>query len=369
MKFSVCSYRAVAVVATLCLAASSAFAADTVVEEIVARVNNQVITRADLQKSREQMINEARQGGVPDGDSRIAQNEKNLLRDLIDQQLLQQKGAELGITADTELIKRLDEMRKSMGLSSMEDLEKEANKQGISFEDFKQNMRNNIITQQVIQREVGGKIQINPEDEKKFYDEHQKELEQPEQVRLSEILISPQTQANLAGDAAVAAAEQRANDALAKIKAGKPFEEVAKEVSGGPTATDGGDLGYFKRGALAKELEDKTFAMKAGDVSEVTRTKQGFVILKVTEHQQAGIAPLKQVTPQVDEAIYMQRLQPALRDYLTKLREDSYLEVKAGFVDTGASPNQSQPVVVATNTPATGKAPPKHRKRLGIFPR
>jgi peptidyl-prolyl cis-trans isomerase SurA len=358
--------RVLAVTGLVGVAAGGALAADTVIEEIVARVNNQIITRADLRRSREQMQNEARQQGITDmNDSRVQGHEKNLLRDLIDQQLLLQKGQELGITADTDLVKRLDEMRKGMGLNSMEALETEAKKQGVSFEDFKQNMKNNLITQQVIQREVGGRIHITPEEEKKFYDEHKDELAQPEQVRLSEILITP----GGPSEEALAAARKKAEEAMAQIKSGKSFEDTALLSSTGPSASQGGDLGFFKRGTLAKDLEDRTFAMKAGEISDVIQTKQGFVILKVSEHQQAGVPPLAQVEPQVQEAIYMDRLQPALREYLAKLREDSFVDVKTGYVDSGASPNQTVPVTVATDKVPTGKAPPKHRKRMGLIPR
>ncbi len=121
------------------------------------------------------------------------------MRDLIDQQLLLQKAKDLGITGDTELIKRLDEMRKQMNLETMEDLEKAAEAQGASYEDFKQNLRNQIITQRVIGQEVGQKLAMNKDDEKKFYEEHRSEMERPEQVRLSEILIAPKLPAKPAG--------------------------------------------------------------------------------------------------------------------------------------------------------------------------
>src|SRR6202044_4291817 len=118
--------------------------------------------------------------------------EKDILRDLIDQQLLIEKGKDLSINGDTDLIKRLDQMRKEMKLDSMEDLEKAAASQGISYEDFKQNIRNQIITQKVIGEEVGGHLNITTEEQQKFYDEHKSELEQPESIRLSEILIEPE---------------------------------------------------------------------------------------------------------------------------------------------------------------------------------
>ncbi|MGZ4813778.1 MAG: peptidylprolyl isomerase [Terriglobales bacterium] len=349
--------------------AAVAFAADTVVEEIVARVNNSIITRNDLQKAKEQMITEAREKGE-NADDLVAKHQADMLRDLIDQQLLIQKAADLGITGDTELIKKLDDMRKQMGLNSMEELEKAAEQQGISYEDFKQNLRNNIITQAVIGREVGSHIQFMKEETQKFYDEHKGELERPEQVVLSEILIAP-TKPGKEGEKApdptaeqLAAAEKKAGDVLAELKNGAKFDEVAKKQSDGPTAAQGGQLGAFGRGTLAKELEDKTFALKTGEYTDVIRTKQGFVILKVDQHTPAGVPPLKDVEQNIQEAIYLQKLQPALRAYLTKLREDAYIDIKEGYTDSAASPNETKPVYMAADAPTEGKAAKKKKKFL-----
>ena len=343
--------------------------ADTVVEEIIARVNNQIITRAEYLRSKEQLKQEAQQQDPANADKVVAEKDKDVLRDLIDQQLLLEKGKDLGITADTELIKRLDEMRKEMKLDSMEDLEKAAQGQGISFEDFKQNLKNQIITQQVISKEVGSRMSIGKDELQEFYDAHKSQLEQPEQIRLSELLISTEKKGkDAATDEAqqLAAAQAKADELLAQIRKGAAFDEAAKKNSDGPTAAQGGDLGYFKRGTLAKELEDKTFAMKPGEVSDVIRTKQGFVILKVTEHQQAGVPPLSQIEGRVQDAIYMQKLQPALRAYLQKLREDAYIKIAGGYVDTGASPNQTAPVET-TAKDAGSKELKKKKKKLGVL--
>jgi peptidyl-prolyl cis-trans isomerase SurA len=345
----------------------AAFAADTIVEEIVARVNNQIITSSEFRRSEDELRKEAQQQDPVNADKIIADREKDVLRDLIDQQLLLQKGKDLGITADTELIKKLDQMRKDMNLDSMEELEKAAQGQGISFEEFKQNMRNQIITQQVIGKEVGSRLVIDKDQEQKFYDEHKSELDQPEQVRLSEILVSTEKKSVDTQDDSqlLQAAQTKADGLLDEIKKGAKFEDIARKSSDGPSAAQGGDLGSFKRGTLAKELEDKTFAMKTGDVSDVIRTKQGFIILKVTEHHEAGIPPLSQIEPRIQDAVYMQKLQPALREYLTKLREDAFIERKTGYVDTGASPNETRPVETATKD---DKAKPlKKKKKLGMF--
>jgi peptidyl-prolyl cis-trans isomerase SurA len=294
----------------------------------------------------------------------FAQREKDVLRDLVDQQLLLQKARDKGLSADTELIKRLDEMRKQMNLASMDELEKAAREQGVSFEDFKQNMKNQILTQMVIRNEVQPKIQVTKEEEKKYYDEHQKEFEHPERVRLSEILVSTE-KLEPGNQAGLAAAQQKAQQLLQQVRGRTPFEEVAKKSSDGPTAAQGGDLGFFKRGTLAKELEEKTFTMKPGEITDVVRTKQGFLILKVTDHEQAGVPPLKEVEPQILDTLYYQKLQPALRDYLTKLREEAYIDIRPGYVDTGASPNQTKPVL--TTAPAQGPQSKKRHKKLGIF--
>jgi peptidyl-prolyl cis-trans isomerase SurA len=338
--------------------------ADTVIEEIIARVNNQIITRSEYQHEQQQLKDEAQQQDPARAQEIANQGEKDVLRGLIDRQLLLEKGKDLGITADTELIKRLDEMRKQMKLDSIDDLEKAAAAQGVSFEDFKQNMRTEIITQQVIQREVGGHINVTKEEEQKFYDEHKSELARPEQVKLSEILISTEQ----AGDdqQKIAAAQAKAEDLLKQIKAGANFDEIAKKESQGPSASQGGDLGYFKRGTLAKQLEDLTFGMQKGQVSDPIRTKQGFVILKVTDHQTAGIPPINEIESRVQEAVYMQKLQPALREYLKKLREEAFVDIKTGYVDTGASPNQSKPVVTTAAKEASAKEL-KKRKKIGLF--
>jgi peptidyl-prolyl cis-trans isomerase SurA len=341
--------------------------ADLVVEEIVARVNNQIITRTEFQRSKEQLKQEAQQQEGANGDRPAATREKDVLRDLIDQQLLLEKGKDLGITADTELVKRLDEMRKQMNLDSMDDLEKAAQGQGISFEDFKQNLRNQIITQQVIGKEVGSRLNITKEEERQFYEAHKQDLEQPEQIRLSEILVSTDKKPGAPDDEAqrLATAQAKANDLVDQLRKGSSFEDIAKKNSDGPTASQGGDLGYFKRGTLAKELEDTTFAMKPGDVSDAIRTKQGFVILRVSEHQQAGVPSMADVEPRVQDALYMQKLQPALRSYLQKLREDAFIDIKQGYVDTGASPNQTKPVETATKDLKAKEL--KKKKKLGLF--
>jgi peptidyl-prolyl cis-trans isomerase SurA len=373
----------------LCL---PALAAGQVVEEIITRVNNQIITQSEYERSKDQLRDEIKQQkDVKDPDKVYSDREKDILRDLVDQQLLLDKGKDLGITGDTDLIKQLDQMRKDMKLDSLEDLEKEAVKQGVSWEDFKQTQRNQIITRKVIGEEVSGHLSVTKEEEQKFYDEHKAEMEQPEYIRLSEILVAPKAAAvpapapaatngtpnpnaapatppaePVVDAAALSAAEAKANDLLKQIKDGAAFEDIAKKYSDGPSAADGGNLGTFERGKLAKSIEDETFPLKSGEITGVIHAKQGYIILKVVEHQQAGVPPLKDALPKIQDALYYQKLQPALRAYLTKLREDAYIKYADGYIDTGKSPNQTQPIETAAAKEADAKKLKKHKK-LGFL--
>ena len=156
-------------------------------EDIVARVNDQIITQSDYDRAAEQLDQESKQQAIPPRE--LQQKQADLLRDQIDQQLLLSKGKELGITGETELIKRLDEIRKQNHLDSLEDLEKAAQQQGVSYEDFKANIRNSIITQQVVRDEVGRHISMSPADVQSYFKQHESEFAQPESVTLNEILI------------------------------------------------------------------------------------------------------------------------------------------------------------------------------------
>jgi peptidyl-prolyl cis-trans isomerase SurA len=202
---------------------------------------------------------------------------------------------------------------------------------------------------------------MNPAQEQAYYDAHKQEFAQPEQVRLSEILVPTPADAS---DAVVAQAQEKANGIERQLQNGDKFDALAKQVSGGPTAAQGGDLGVFKRGGLAKLLEDQTFGLKAGQFTAPIRTRQGFVILEVTEHTEAGVPPLKAIEPQIEEAMYTAQMQPALRAYLTKLREEAYIDIKPGFVDSGSSAKQSKPVFTAYSAPVSKKEKKAAKKRF-----
>jgi peptidyl-prolyl cis-trans isomerase SurA len=332
------------------------------VEDIIARVNDQIISRSDYDRAMAEVDQEARQRGATSLQE-IAAAHKDLLRNLIDQQLWLSKGKELGVNGDTELIKRLNEIRKQYHLDTIEDLEKAAKDQGVSFEDFKANIRNGIITQNVMRQEVGSSIRFTPGEAERYYEQHKRDYAQPESVTLSEILISTSA-AGSSDPAKLAAAKAKADDVESRLHAGGDFSQLAKSFSDGPTAAQGGDLGQYQRGALPKALEDKTFPLKAGEITEPILTRQGYVILKVVQHVSGGARPYKEVSAEVEDAFYMSRMEPAIRAYLTKMREDAFIDIKPGYIDTGASPNETKPIYSAYTPPAPKKKAKVERTRF-----
>ena len=340
--------RKSAILPVLVLFAVPAFATD-IVETIVARINSEIITLSELARQREVLRGELQQRlqGMQLS-AEMATKEKDLLRDLIDNSLLLQKGKEEGINVEAESIKQLDQMRKQLNLASMEDLEKAVTAQGMSFEDYKAHMKEQMITRQVVQREVQSHVQIAKEDVAKFYEEHKKEMEHPERVYLREIMVSTDGKS---GDA-LEAAKKKAADLVVRARKPDDFGALASKESEDASAQKGGDMGFWQKGQLDPQLEAKVFAAKTGDVLDPIEVKGGLLILKIEVHQAAGIPTLAEVDGQIQENLYVEKMQPALREYLTKLRDEAYLEVRAPYVDTGAPKTLSSAHLIPLEAPA-----------------
>jgi len=200
------------------------------VEDIIARINDQIITRSDYDRATKELDGEARQHGA--SMQEISAAHKDLLRNLIDQQLWLSKGKELSINGETELVNRLNEIRKQYNLETLEDLEKAAKQQGVSFEDFKANIRNGVITQEVMRQEVGRRIQFTPGEAQRYYDQHKQEYARQESVNLAEILVATPTPAPSVTEkggvepddpAKLAAAKSKADEIEGKLHAGGDF--------------------------------------------------------------------------------------------------------------------------------------------------
>ncbi|OLB27085.1 MAG: hypothetical protein DMG41_13775 [Acidobacteria bacterium] len=338
-------------------------AAGKTVEEIIARVNNEIITLSEYEKARQTAEEDAKQECqghcTPEQlQADIGDRRKNALRELIDQSLLVQRGKDMGLNVEADVIKQLDQIRIQNKLDSMEALEKAVTSEGINWEDFKNNIRNHILTQKVISSEVGSHISIGEDEVKKYYEAHKSELVRPEAVALREIEVSTQGKSpdELPG------LKKKAETALKRVQDGEDFGEIAKRYSDSSTKDQGGLLGVYKRGELAKELEDKVFNMKRNELTDVLETKQGYLILQVLEHYDEGQQPLDKVRNEITDKLYTARLEPAMREYLKTLREQSYVIIKPGYQDV-AGPGSSE-IQEVSAMPEVSKQKKGHKKFL-----
>jgi parvulin-like peptidyl-prolyl isomerase len=353
---------------------ASLYAADiALVEEIIAKVNGDIVTRSEVERGKRQIEADLKQRGVkvPELEKQLAEREKNVLSERIDQLLLVQKGREMSINVDPEVSKYIAQLQLESKIADQEKFQAYVREQsGQPYEDFRNEIRNGILTRRVINQEVGGRINVPKADVRKYYDEHKSEFIRQEQVFLREILVSTDGK-----DAkGIAAAEVKAKALSARGKKGEKFGELARDNSDAATGKQMGELGAFKRGELDKKIEEIVFKEDRGFVTDPIRVANGFLILKVEERFKEGQAPFEEVENEVMEKLYMPRMQPAVREYLTKLRQEAFLEIKPGYVDSEAAPGKNtawtDPAQLKPETTTKEEVANRKRKKrvLGVVP-
>jgi parvulin-like peptidyl-prolyl isomerase len=260
----------------------------------------------------------------------------NALRDEIDTLLLVQKGKDLNINVDAEVTRRLAEIQVQQKISDPDKFQAFIrDNTGMTYEDFKAQMKNQMLTQRVIGQEVMRNINVPEAEAQKYYDEHKGEYMRKEaQVFLSQILISTEGKT----PAQIALAEKKANDLVARAKKGEKFSDLARDNSDDvETAKNGGQIGAMTKGLMDKPIEDIVFAAKKGFVTDVIRRPNSFLILKVDERYEAGQAGFDEVKGDIQERLTQPKMEVKVRAFLTMLREDAFLEIKEGYVDNGAA--------------------------------
>lgn len=363
----------------VCIAAlafsSVCFAADNfkVVDQIVARVNGDIVSQDELQRLRQELAQAMRGQNGPGAPSPadIAQREKNVLRDRIDELLLIQKGKELNINVDSELSKYIANLQRQSGITDTDKFHEYVRQQsGMSYEDFINETKNQILTRDVVGQEVGRHINITDKEIEDYYNAHKSDFVREEKVYLSEILISTQGK-----DAAgIAAAEKKAKQIADQASKGERFADLARDNSDATTAKDGGMLGGYKKGDLNPEIENLVWNLPRGAVTQPIKLATGFEIFKVDDHTKAGLAPLSDVKTEIENVLYGPKMQPKVREYLTDLRRKAYLQIKPGFVDTGAAPGQNTTwedvaqLKPETITKAEVEQKTRHKRLFGLIP-
>lgn len=311
-----------------------------VVDEIIAKVNGDIITRSELDRDRKTLEAELRQRGVtgPQLDQQVDERGKDVLRERIDGMLLVQKGKEMGISVDTEVSKQLAEMQVQSKITDPEKFQAMIREQtGMAYEDYKSEMKNYFLRQRVLRELVGRDITIPRAELQKYYEANKGDFLREEQIFLREILLSTEGKSG----PEVAAIEKKAKDLAARARKGERFGELAKSNSDAVTKEEMGALPPFKKGELNKLIETAVWEKERGHVTEPIKLPNGFIVLRVEEHHKAGQAGFEEVENEIMEKLYMKEFQPGVRKMLTALRTDAFLEIKAGYTDSGAAPGKS----------------------------
>jgi len=363
------------VVAGLTACAFASLADVVTIEQIICKVNGEIITNVDLDHDRADLEKQLRANGMTGQRLQDALNAEapNLLRNKIDNMLLVQKGKELELKVDPDVNKYIADLQRQTNTADPQKFEALVRQEtGKSYEDFKADIKNNILLQRVMSDEVMRKIQFKTEEVRAYYDEHKNEFQREERVFLREIAVS--TQGKQDNPAALAAAEKKAKDLVDRARRGERFAELAQANSDSPTAKDGGALDPYKKGELAPAIEAAVWDKERGTITDPIKIPTGFLILRVEDHHKAGLADFEEVETEVQNRILDSRRQAALRAYLTKLRELSFLEIKAGYEDTAAAPgkdttwNDPAQLRPATTTKEEVLAAPSKKRVLGVIP-
>lgn len=347
----------------------------TLMEEIICKANGDIVTRGEMAHDRKMIEAEMRQQGLSGARLNEALNDaaRNILREKVDQLLLVQKAKELDLKVDTELDKQLLDIQRNTKIVDPEKFQEYVHQQtGVPYEDYKAELKNNLLREKVVREEISRKITFKTEELQKYYEEHKDEFMRQERVFLREIFVSSEGK-----DAAgVAAAEKKAKDLVARARTGERFAEMAQANSDAPNAAQGGEMPPFEKKDLREDLVKAIWNQSRGYVTDPIKVENpgGFAIFRVEEHQKAGLAEFEEARDEVQDRLFRPRMQPAMREYLTNLRAVAFLEIKPGWEDTGAAPGKdttwSDPATLKpeTVTKAEVAARAHHKKLLGLVP-
>ena len=306
-----------------------------VVDEVIAQVNDEVITLSMLKRETKERIDALKQSGMTEKQAmdEVSKRQPELIATLINELLLLQKGKELDLANDieAEVNRRMLQIANDQGITSMEKLYEAMRQSGLVPEDIRRTMRSEMMKQAVMQQEVDRRVYLSfsPDEVKKYFDAHPDKFRKPESMKLSEIYLSSAGK----DDAAVKA---RAMELITQLRAGADFAALAaanseREKNGQRTAPqDKGFVGEFDVPSLREDLLAALKDVKAGGVTEPIKLTEGYQIIRVDERTPAGNTPTFNEN-RVREALLLER-QPKERDaYLQNLRNEAFIKVTEAY--------------------------------------
>jgi parvulin-like peptidyl-prolyl isomerase len=352
-----------AVLVILLVVGGKAFAQEgeaQVVDEVVAQVNDDVITLSMLKKETQERIDALKQNGMTEQQARdeVAKHQAELIATLINEKLLLQKGKELDLANDieAEVNRRMLQIAQEQGFNSMDKLYQAMRESKLDPDEVRRTMRAEIMKQAVFQQEVDRKVYLgfSNDEVKKYYDAHPDKFRKPESVKLSEILL-------LTAGKDEAAVKARALELVAQARAGADFAALAaanseREKNGQRTAPqDKGYVGEFDVPSLREDLIALIKDVKPGGVTDPVRTPDGFQILRVDERTPGSATPTFK-DDRVRETMLGDRQQKDREDYLQGLRDEAFIKVTDSY-------RASVEPLLKLKPSATAKAPEKSDKK------
>lgn len=378
-KFMSLALAGIFVFAIFALVPLSAFAQESeqqVVDEVIAQVNDDVITLSMLKRESQERVNALKQSGMPEQEAaaEVAKRQAELIATLVNETVLIQRGKELDLSSEVEaeVNRRMLEVAKEQGIPTIEKLDAAMRESGVDPVSTRQTLRVEIMKQAVIQQEVDRKIFFGStiDELRKYFQEHQEKFRKPENVTISEIFLSSAGK----NEAEVKA---RALELVRQLRAGADFGAVAsanseREVNGVRTAPQTkGKVGTFEVPNLREEIANSVKNVKVGAVSDPIRTDAGYQIFHVDERV-PGSTTATFNENQVREAITIERGEKAREEYLQGLRNEAYIKISDNYRAAVAPILKLAPEKTAENTGSstTGAKPEKKKGKLfGIFPK
>ncbi len=289
-------------------------------DRIVAVVNDEIITMADLERFKGILYMGAEQKPSD------PQANMQLLNQMVEKRLMLQEAKVLEIQVkEAQLQNAVDDvvMKSNTTLENFKEIIKQS---GITFEEYRDLLKTELIQSQLISQRVQAKISISDQEVEDYYLEKIKPDEEPgARVRIQQILFALPKNA-LSED--IAAVEKRAAEVHKKLLEGEPFGKMAATYSQGPAAQAGGDLGYFQRGEIFPEIEKAAFGMDAGEISPVIRTAVGFHILKLIDKDLSEEDKTwKDHERDVQNTLYGGKYEKTFKEWMEGLKSKAYIKI------------------------------------------
>ena len=299
------------------------FAAE-VCNRVVAVVNNDVITLYELNNRIKEMTGEAPEELMQKNQAMFRDAQQKILGLLIDEKIAQAKIKELKIRVSEKQVDNYLEKLKRDNQWTQEDLVAGLQKEGLSYEKYRERVKNDIERAQLIEYEVRSKIIIRDEAIQKYYEEHKGTFGAAEKVQLAGIFL---TRKNLKSEEEMRELYRKAQDISAKLKAGADFSQMAATYSEGPGAKQGGDLGQFTVDHLEAGLKSVVEALPEGGTSDPMVRPNGIQIIMVVKKQTGRIRSLEEMREAIYGILYQEEVNRRYQNWIKELRDSAYTQI------------------------------------------